>query len=87
MASMMKTLMDEFYALGKENDSLGYVIGVQLAESFANNCHQMTPADTLDRVELSINNALDSGRMDDNPDGIRALKDALEIVQLYREML
>lgn len=85
--SMMKTLMDEFYALGKDDNTLGYSIGINMAESFANNCHQMSPADTLDRVELSINNALDSGHMDDNPDGIRALKDALEIVQLYREML
>lgn len=87
MASMMKTLMDEFYALGKENDSLGYVIGVQLAESFANNCHQMTPADTLDRVEFSIKNVLAHGHMDDTPDSVLALKDALEIVQFYREML
>lgn len=85
--SMMKTLMDEFYALGKDDNMLGYSIGIDMAESFANNCHQMSPADTLDQVELSINNALDSGHMDDNPDGIRALKDALEIVQIYREML
>lgn len=87
MAGMMKTLMDEFYALGKKDNTLGYSIGIDTAESFANNCHQMTPADTLDSVESSINDALDSDDMDDNPDGVRALKDALEIVQLYREMI
>lgn len=87
MAGMMKTLMDEFYALGKENNTFGYSIGIESVESFVNNCHQMTPADTLDHVELSINSVLDNGHMDDNPDGVRALKDALEIVQIYREML
>ena len=87
MAGMMKTLMDEFYVLGKKDNTLGYSIGIDIAESLVNNCHQMTPADTLYSVESYINNVLDSGHMDDNPDGVRALKDALEIVQTYREMI
>lgn len=38
-------------------------------------------------IDVKIVQSLDSDDMDDNPDGVRALKDALEILQLYREMI
>lgn len=87
MSMMMMTLMAEFQDLRKKNDSLGYSLGMNLAESYVNNCHGMNADDTLNKVGTSLGRTVKNGYGEDNPEGLEALNDALGIVKFYEELL
>ena len=85
MASMMATLMDDFYNLREKNEGdSAYGMAVDQAVSFANNCHQMTSLDTLNCVEGMLRDVLDVAYDDSEA---QAYEDALIIVLLNKEKL
>lgn len=85
MATMMQALMNDFYDLREDNkDNLSYGMGIDQAVSYVNSCHQLTPCDTLNRVEGLLKDALD---IVSDAGEISAFEDALIVVELHREKL
>lgn len=73
MATMQASLMDAIHqelripAREEGSKGMGYFIALDTVETFLNNCHQMTPRDTLKHVSGCISDAIGKDiYLDDN---------------------
>lgn len=82
MATMMKTLMDEFYDLKTKSTDFEYRVVCDMAESMANNCHGKTSADTVDYVRRAMRLAEDAMDLTDpQKDAHRDIYEILDIAE------
>lgn len=81
MVNMMKSLMDDFYDLASQSSDFNYRMTMDDAVSLANNCHGLSPMDTLNKVKGDLQWV---AKHDSDP---QAIEDALLVIQLRRDEL